>query len=90
MVNPYTGFSPLFQFLLGMVPDYSTTTAGVTTVVCGQPSGRTVEIAIMRFAFRIVIAGCSNATPSLSGNDPGPDRQTDCCFGQLGLRPLER
>jgi hypothetical protein len=40
MVNPFTGFGTLFQMLLGAVPQYSTTTAGVTTTVCDRHSSR--------------------------------------------------
>ena len=40
MVNPFTGFNTLFQVLLGLIPQYSTTTAGVTTDVCDRHSAR--------------------------------------------------
>ncbi len=40
MINPFTGFNTLFQVMLGLVPQYSTTTAGVTTTVCDRHSSR--------------------------------------------------
>ncbi|HET6149005.1 MAG TPA: hypothetical protein VFH68_15815 [Polyangia bacterium] len=40
MVNPFTGFNTLFQVMLGLIPQYSTTTAGVTTTICDRHSSR--------------------------------------------------
>lgn len=40
MVNSFNGFSTLFQVMLGLIPQYSTTTAGVTTDVCDRHSSR--------------------------------------------------
>ena len=40
MINPFTGFNTLFQVMLGLVPQYSTTTAGVTTTICDRPPSR--------------------------------------------------
>jgi hypothetical protein len=40
MVNSFNGFSTLFQVLLGLIPQYSTTAAGVTTDVCDRHSSR--------------------------------------------------
>jgi hypothetical protein len=41
MVNPFTGFGTMFQVLLGMVPRYATTVAGVAnTTVCDQTAAR--------------------------------------------------
>jgi hypothetical protein len=40
MVNSFNGFSLLFQVLLGLIPQYSTTAAGVTTDVCDRHSSR--------------------------------------------------
>ena len=40
MVNPFTGYNTLFQVMLGLVPQYATTTAGVTTTVCDRHSSR--------------------------------------------------
>jgi hypothetical protein len=40
MVNPFTGFNTLFQVMLGLVPQYATTTAGVTTTICDRHSSR--------------------------------------------------
>ncbi len=40
MVNSFNGFSTLFQVMLGLIPQYSTTAAGVTTDVCDRHSSR--------------------------------------------------
>jgi hypothetical protein len=40
MINPFTGFNTLFQVMLGLIPQYSTTTAGVTTTICDRHSSR--------------------------------------------------
>jgi hypothetical protein len=40
MVNSFNGFSTLFQVMLGLIPQYSTTANGVTTDVCDRHSSR--------------------------------------------------
>ncbi len=40
MVNSFNGFGTLFQVLLGLIPQYSTTASGVTTDVCDRHASR--------------------------------------------------